>query len=77
MRNIRVKIVDCAVVTFINDEGYHVVLPLYAHDGQWQQFGSYQVYGASASDPTYSAVHALPHKWRPTQRILSAIRKAK
>jgi hypothetical protein len=77
MRDLRVKVTQCAVVTFVNSKGEHVVLPLIAHDGGWRQLGSYQVYGASASDPTYSAVHALPHKWRPTQRILSAIRKAK
>jgi hypothetical protein len=75
MRNVRVKIVDCAVVTFVNDKGEHVVLPLYAHEGTWRTFGAYQVYGISRSDPMFSAVHALPYRWKPTRRILRAIQR--
>jgi hypothetical protein len=68
---------ECFVATFANEEGRTVMLPLYAHDGQWKTFGSYQVFGVSKSDPSYSAVHALPYKWGPKGRLLQALRKAK
>jgi hypothetical protein len=76
MRNIRVTDVRrVVVVTFINERGETVSLPLYAHNGEWRNFGSYQVYGVSKSDPTFSSVHALPHRWRPNRRIIRAIQK--
>lgn len=77
MRDVRVKITQCAMVSFVNDKGEHVLVPLIAHDGGWRQVGSYQVFGTSESDPTFTSVHALPNRWRPTGRILSAIRSAR
>jgi hypothetical protein len=77
MRQVKAKMVKCVMVTFINDKGEMVLLPLYAHRGEWRSMGSYQVFGVSKSDPTFSSVHGLPYRWRPTSRILSAIRRAK
>jgi len=77
MKNIRVTEVRAYVVIFENEQGRTVSLPLYAHDGQYKNFGSYQIYGVSRSDPTYSAVFALPYKWRAPRRIVRAIQKAR
>lgn len=77
MRNLRARRSAGAMISFTNQKGEYCVVPLMLLDGEWRQVGVYLVYGTSKSDPAYASVHALSHKWVPTRRMISAIRRAK
>lgn len=75
MRNLRIKRTAAAMVSFVNNKGDHVTVPLIMVKGEWRPVGSYLVYGSSRSDPRYAAVFALPHEWEPTPRMLREIER--
>lgn len=76
MKNLKIHKREVTIVSYVNHKGERIVLPLYYSRGRWHTFGSYQAYGVSKSDPQFSSVHGLPIGWRPTGRLLMALRKA-
>jgi hypothetical protein len=76
MKQIKVERMDARILSYVNDDGYRVVLPVYERNGEWLTFGACQVYGVSKSDSQFASVHALPYRWRPKGRILAALRRS-
>lgn len=76
MKNLRVSKGNGAWVTWTDEEGHMIALPLIKVGKEWKTAGAYLKYGTSKSDPSFGAVFALPHDWQVPSRILRLIRKA-